>query len=227
MRAQRSSLWLVVSVALCGVPGGCKETPDTFTNGGQAIPAQAGMTYKWSFDGTSAGATPPDLVPVLGTWQVAAESMAPSAPNVLRQSATFGNPDFPRVLVKDLTFNDLRLKVRCRPETGGTDRACGLIFRAQDSDNYYVVRANALEGNVNLYHTVQRSRVQFAGASATVPSGEWSTLEVTASGGTFTVSWNGPVLFTATDSMFARGKIGLWTKADSVTAFDDLEATAQ
>lgn len=76
-----------------------------------------------------------------------------------------------------------------------TDRACGLIFRAQDSDNYYVVHADALEGNVNLYHTVQRSRVQFAG--------------------------------TATDSTFVRGKIGLWTKADSVTAFDDLEATAQ
>lgn len=227
MRIQARSVSLLASCVLLGLSGGCKETPDIFTTGGQDTPAQIGMNYRWSFDTDAAGSTPSDFIPVLGTWQVAAEGTAPSAPNVIHQGATFGNPDFPRVLVKDLTFSNLRMKVRCRPESGSTDQACGLIFRAQDSDNYYVTRANALEGNVNLYHTVQRNRVQFAGASATVQAGVWSTLEVQATGNNFTISWNGTPLITASDSTFGKGKIGLWTKADSVTAFDDLEATAQ
>ena len=96
------------------------------------------------------------------------------------------------------------------------------MFRVQDSDNFYVTRANALVGNVRLYHVIKGSRVEFASADRKVTSGEWHTLEATAKRTTLSVKWDGEVVITATDSTFAKGRIGLWTKADSVTAFDDL-----
>jgi hypothetical protein len=218
--------WMLAACALC--TSACqKAVPTNFTTGGNEVPAEAGKTYRWTFDDAAAGALPGDFINVLGQWAVVAETTAPSAPNVLRQSGHYGNPDFPRVVVKDLTFTDLTIRIRCRPESGGTDQACGLIFRLKDSDNYYVTRANALEGNVNLYRSVNADRQQFAGASAAVASGQWHTLEATARGTRIIVSWDGLPLIDATDATFARGKIGIWTKADSVTAFDDLEATAQ
>jgi len=91
-------MFSAVEFVLLALAAGCQETPDNFKTGGQDIPAQVGMTYRWSFDSDALGFTPSDFIPVLGTWQVAAEVTAPSASNVLRQSATFGNPDFPRVL---------------------------------------------------------------------------------------------------------------------------------
>jgi hypothetical protein len=205
----------------------CSKAATNFTTGGADTPAEKGKTYTWSFDAASAGALPADFISVLGDWKVAAESTAPSVPNVLRQTGQYGDPDFPRIVVKDLTFTDLTLRVRCRPESGSTDQACGLIFRLKDSDNYYITRANPLEGNVRLYHVVSGDRVQFASANASIASGQWHTLEASAHGTALTVTWDGVQVISATDATFARGKIGLWTKADSVTAFDDLEATAE
>jgi hypothetical protein len=129
--------------------------------------------------------------------------------------------------MKDLSFTDLSVKVRCKPESGSTDQACGLIFRARDSDNYYIARANALENNVRLYRVVGRDRQQFGSADTQVKAGEWHTLEATARGAALTIRWDGAEVITQTDSTFASGKIGLWTKADSITSFDDLEARAE
>ena len=145
----------------------------------------------------------------------------------MRQLGSFGDPDFPRIIVEDLTFADLTVRVRCKPERGGTDRACGLMFRLKDSDDYYVTRANALEANVRLYRVVHGDRQQFASADLPVTSGEWHTLEAHARGSSLTVKWDDKQVISATDDTFQRGKIGLWTKADSVTAFDDLEATGE
>src|SRR5262249_6286124 len=122
-----------------------KPTPTRFTNGGDEVPAEAARTYRWNFDDATVGGLPPDYISVLGDWKVENEPTATSPPNVLRQTGAFKNPDFPRILVKGLTFADLTLQVRCRPERGDIDRACGLMFRAKDSDNYYLTRANALE----------------------------------------------------------------------------------
>ena len=216
-------LSLLLTMAACS----SAPQPTMFTTGGGDVPAQTGMTYRWSFDDASVGTLPSDLVVSLGQWAVASDPAAPSGPNVMRQTGHYGDPDFPRVIVKDLTFGDFTLRVRCRPESGDTDRACGLMFRLQDSENYYVVRANALEDNVNLYHVVRGDRSQFAGKDVGVSAGAWHTLEVAARGSTFTVRWDGTELFSASDATFARGKIGLWTKADSVTAFDSVEITAE
>jgi len=199
----------------------------TATTAGGEIPAESGRTYRWRFDEPSSGSLPAQLGSVLGTWKVEEEASAPSGFQVLRQTGRFRDPDFPRVIVEGLVFTDLALRVRCRPEAGRTDQACGLLFRAKDGDNYYVTRANALEGNVRLYKVVAGSRQQLASVDLEVTPGEWHTLEVGARGSKLTVSWDGREVISATDATFARGRIGLWTKADSVTAFDDLEARAE
>jgi hypothetical protein len=207
---------------------GCtKPTPTSVTTGGDEAPADKGRTYRWNFDDAVVGGLPPEFLAVLGAWRVEAADSAPSAANVLRQTGAFKGPDFPRVIVKNLTFTDLTVRVRCRPESGAGDQACGLMFRLRDSDNYYITRANALEGNVRLYRVVNGDRQQVAGADLDVTAGQWHTLEATVQGTKLTVSWDGRAVIDANDTTFASGKIGLWTKADSVTAFDDLEAVAR
>jgi len=217
---------LLLAVALS--TGACaKPTPTQFITGGDDVSAEAGRTYRWSFDGTAAGSLPSDFLSVLGNWTTDSDPTAPSAPNVLRQTGAFKSPDFPRVIVKSLTFTDVTVRVRCRPDKGDIDRACGIVFRVKDSDNYYLTRANALEDNVRLYHVVNGDRQEFASADLTVTTGQWHTLEVTARGTQLRVSWDGHPVLGASDTTFTKGKIGLWTKADSVTAFDDLEVIAQ
>jgi hypothetical protein len=223
----RSWIPLVVVAIFLASAGCSKPTPTKLTTAGGDTPAEKGRTYRWTFDDGPAGGAPSAFVSVLGQWNVQAEQSAPSKPNVLRQTGSFGDPDFPRILVEDLTFTDLTVRVRCRPESGNTDQACGLVFRLKDSDDYYVTRANALEGNVRLYRVVGGDRQQFASASLAVTSGEWHTLEASARGASLVVKWDGAEVITTTDTSFERGKIGLWTKADSVTAFDDLEATTE
>lgn len=206
---------------------GCeKPTPTSRTTAGGEVVAERGRTYRWGFD-DAAGALPADLVTVLGDWKVDRDTAAPSGPNVLRQAGRFKKPDFPRIIVNDLVFSDMRLAVRCRAEAGSVDQACGLMFRLVDSDNYYITRANVLEDNVRLYRIVDGDRQQFASADVKVTGREWHTLEVVARGTSITVRWNGTPVITANDDRFAKGKIGLWTKADSITSFDDLEVGAE
>lgn len=190
----------LILVSSCGA-----AQPTHFTDGGDDAPAQVGHTYLFNFDTAATGALPDEWVSSLGTWAVSSEPTAPSSENVLRQTATFGDPDFPRAIVKSLVFGDLRLRVRCRPESGSTDQACGLMFRLQDSDNYLLTRANALEGNIRLYHVVQGVRSQVASADRRVASGEWHTLEVRARGTGITVAFDGEDVLSAADPTFDRG----------------------
>lgn len=106
---------------------------------------------------------------------------------------------------------------------GKLDQAAGLILRARDADNYYVVRANALEDNVRLYHVRDGRRTQFAGIDVAVSTGVWQTLRIRAVDEQFSVYLDGRLLFEANDRTFAdAGRVGLWVKADSETLFDDL-----
>ncbi|HYM35010.1 MAG TPA: hypothetical protein VET48_06400 [Steroidobacteraceae bacterium] len=161
-----------------------------------------------------------------GRWVVKAEKDAPSAPNVLAQvSADDTDYRFP-VAFMGPALRDLRLSVKCKAISGKVDQGCGLVFRLKDPDNYYVVRANALEDNVRLYHVVKGSRVQFASWKGPVKSGVWHALAVDAQGDDFQVLFDGKKVIDAHDTTFpAAGKFGLWTKADSVIEFDDLVAT--
>jgi hypothetical protein len=215
------------ALALVSLAGCRSATPTQYTTAGGNQPAEKGRTYRWSFDDAATGVLPADLASMLGEWAIQAETTAPSAPNVLRQGGRFAGGDFPRVLVKDLTFTDLTLRVRCRTESGGVDQACGLVFRARDSGNYFLTRANALEANVRLYKVVDGDRDELESADLEVSSNQWHTLEAGAHGGALIVRFDGKQVIEATDGTFSSGKIGLWTKADSVTAYDDLEAVAE
>jgi hypothetical protein len=138
---------------------------------------------------------------------------------------------FPVAVLTDLTAGDVDLSVRFRPISGRVDQAAGLVWRYQNQDNYYIVRANALEDNVVLYKVDGGRRTDLPvkgegrtyGKKSDVPSGEWSTLRVVANGRLFEVYFNGAKLYEVEDGTFSQpGKVGVWTKADSVTQFDDL-----
>lgn len=154
-------------------------------------------------------------------WTVERESTAPSGSQVLKQS---GNADYPVCLATNLSFADGTLEVKFKPMKGEDDQAAGLVWRAKDTRHYYVVRANALEGNVRIYKFVDGKRTQFGGVKKEVAAGRWHTLKLEAVGATFKVWLNGEELFTAEDKTFPEpGAVGLWTKADSQTLFDDLK----
>jgi len=138
---------------------------------------------------------------------------------------------YPVAVLADLTAADVDLSVRFKPVSGRVDQAAGLVWRFQNEDNYYIVRANALENNVVLYKVEKGRRTDLPvkgegrtyGKKAQVPSGQWSMLRVVAAGPRFAVYLNDSKLYEVEDSTFSQaGKVGLWTKADSVTQFDDL-----
>jgi hypothetical protein len=153
------------------------------------------------------------------TWTIAREETAPSGPNVLKQS---GKGAYPVCIKDDTNIKDGFVEVKFKPVSGKEDQAGGVIWRAKDPDNYYVARANALEDNVTIYHTIKGKRVSFKSTNTKVQSGVWHTLRVDFSGNEFTVALDGKKLIEAADDSFAdAGKVGVWTKADSVTLFDD------
>jgi hypothetical protein len=127
--------------------------------------------------------------------------------------------------------------VKFKPVSGEIDRAAGLVWRYRDENNYYIVRANALEDNVVLYKVVDGKRTSLApegtppgtyGVDREVPAGRWSALKVVVEGSRFTVLFDGEKLFEVEDGTFTgAGRVGLWTKADSVTYFDDFEVRAK
>lgn len=168
-----------------------------------------------------------------GSWEIREDPGAASGSKVLVQtSADARSYRFPVCVYDGLTARDVEVSVELKPLSGEVDQAGGIVWRYQDKDNYYVVRANALEDNVVLYkmQNGKRSDLRPTGAGlfaygkkAEVPAGEWSELRVKAVGPKFEVYLNGTHLFDVEDSTFqGKGKVGLWTKADSVTAFDDL-----
>jgi hypothetical protein len=164
----------------------------------------------------------------LGRWLVKAEKDAPSGVNVLAQTDIDATSyRFPVAVVDSISVQNFRLAVRCKPISGKVDQACGVVFRYRDENNYYVVRANALEDNVRFYNMIAGKRSELASWSGPVNSGSWHELSVTAKGDLFEISWDGKKVIEARDKTFSEpGKIGLWTKADSVTYFDDLRVEA-
>ncbi len=159
-----------------------------------------------------------------GNWVVLTDSSAPSGDHVLAQTdADETDYRFPVAVADAPAVKDLRLEVRCKPVSGKVDRACGLVFRFEDPDNYYVARANALEDNVNLYRVVKGRRRPIEGWRGKVTSNAWHSLAIEARGDRLQVIWEGIPIIDARDATFRdAGKVGLWTKADSVTYFDAL-----
>jgi hypothetical protein len=148
------------------------------------------------------------------SWEVRPEPSAVSGKNVLAQTSYDEVENrFPLLVYNDVVARDVRVTVQFKPVSGKIDQTAGILVRFQDPDHFYVARANALEGTVQLYRVVNGARQVVNGAEVQIESGEWHSLEVTAMGAHFN------------ETLSNAGKIGLSTKSDGVTIFDDLQIT--
>jgi hypothetical protein len=179
---------------------------------------------KWTFDTDSVGGLPRGSEEFSGSWIVRDEADAPTSPNALCQTAS---AEFPALSLGDSIFGDVLVSARFKPISGETDQAAGIVFRVQDRDNYYIARANALEDNLDIYKYAKGQRSLVASGDVEVPSGLWQELSVDVSGDKIQAFLSGRLVVEAEDSDYAAGKLGLWTKADSVTCFDDVAAIAK
>src|SRR2546429_103474 len=116
------------------------------------------------------------------------------------------------------SFTDSSVSVKCKPVSGHVDRACGLVFRYGDENNYYLTRANALEDNVRFYYVKNGRRIQLANWSGKVTSSVWHELRVDFQGDHVEAYWDGTKRIDAHNRTFSGpGRVGVWTKADSYT----------
>ena len=161
-----------------------------------------------------------------GEWTVSADPTAAGGRAIEQVSTERTDYRFPLAIPDSFSAANLNVEIRFKAVSGRVDQAAGVAVRLMDADNYYVVRANALEDNVRFYRVVKGRREQLDGANLKVAPNEWHTLALRAEGERFTVTYDGKMLYTVTDKTFAEpGGVALWTKADSVTRFDRLNIT--
>jgi hypothetical protein len=189
-----------------------------------ALLASVVLAQTVNFDSLKTGAPPPGWTATKtgsgsAKWTIERDDTAPSKPNVLKQS---GEATYPVCIKDDTSLKDGFVEVKFKPVSGKTDQAGGLVWRAKDSNNYYVARANALEDNVTIYHTVNGRRTEKKRTDMKVALNVWHTLRVDFQSKRFTVTLDGKKAIEWDDETFKEaGKVGVWTKADSVTLFDD------
>ena len=177
-----------------------------------------------NFDNSSPGALPSQWIAgATGRgspkWAIDVDPGAPSKPNVLKQS---GQADFPWCVLKETSLADGFVEVKFKPISGRADQAGGVVWRWRDGDSYYVARANALENNVSLYYTERGRRITIKYVDAPVARNTWHLLRVEFKGTHIRVALDGKLYIELDDAHIAgAGAVGVWTKADSVTAFDD------
>jgi len=177
----------------------------------------------WNFDGDQAGNIPSGFTNEGGEWKIVADPTAPSKPNVLAQLAKNSGSTFNLTLVNGVNYKDLDVSVRMKAIAGQEDQGGGLVWRVKDANNYYVVRHNPLEDNYRLYKVEKGKRSQLQSADIK-SNGGWHTLRVTMKGDHIQCFYDGKLFLEAKDSTFpGAGKIGLWTKADARSHFDDLK----
>ena len=152
-------------------------------------------------------------------WTVEADATATSPPNVLKQSA---RGDFPWCVKPSVSIADGFVEVKFKPLAGREDQAGGVVWRWKDGDNYYVARANALENNVSLYYTKDGRRITIKYVDAPVAKDRWHVLRVEFVDSRIAVALDGKRYVEQEDThITGAGAVGVWTKADSVTVFDD------
>jgi hypothetical protein len=164
----------------------------------------------------------------LATWKVVADETAPGRPNVL--ALTSPNHDsggtFNLCWTEKTRFQNGALEVSLKPVSGKEDQGGGLIWRAKDKDNYYICRANPLENNFRVYYVKDASRHQLASANVEIATGKWHTIRIEHEGDHIACSLDGKKLLDVRDSTLpGEGGIGLWTKSDAASEFDDLKLT--
>jgi hypothetical protein len=226
-----------LAAVLVGVVSiGCSRSADPTSN--EPAPPVPQNARVYDFEDGEVGKVPSGFTAALTggggavDWQIQQATNAPSGHKVVAQlSEDKTNTRFPHLVLNDFTAQDVDVSVKFKTLSGEVDASGGLIFRYQDKGNFYVVRANALEGNVVAYKTENGKRSNIGvqgqgeayGVKAAVPHQQWHTLRVIAKGNLFEVFLNGRKLFEVRNDTFTEaGKVGLWTKADAVTLFDDM-----
>src|SRR4051812_26267497 len=156
-------------------------------------------------------------------WAIVADPTAAGGRAIAQTSTDKTDYRFPLAIYQPHSGRNVEVSVRFKPVSGSVDQAGGIALRLQTPDDYYVVRANALEDNVRFYRVVKGNREQLASANTKVATNTWHTLTLKAEGDRFTISYDGNELYKVSDATFSEaGKVALWTKADSVTYFDNL-----
>jgi hypothetical protein len=159
----------------------------------------------------------------LGKWTVVSDDSSFAGRAIEQSSVDRTDYRFPLAIINSVVAKNVDVSVKFKPVAGHVDQAGGIAVRVLDGDNYYVVRANALEDNVRFYRVVKGRRQQIDGVNTKVTGREWHSLGLKAQGERFTIEFDGKALFATSDKTFAgAGKIALWTKSDSITRFDQI-----
>jgi len=181
----------------------------------------------WNFDSDKTGNIPEGFTNEVGEWKVVADPTAPSKPNVLAQLAKNSGSTFNITLVSGTNYKDVDISVKMKAIDGKEDQGGGLIWRAKDAKNYYVARYNPLEDNYRVYKIEKGRRIQLQSADIKHSEG-WYTLRVTMEGNHIQCYYDGKRYLDVKDLTFReQGKIGLWTKADAQSHFDDLTVSGK
>lgn len=190
----------------------------------------------WRFDEAGDG-TPNGFKPMqtgsggtLATWRATkpADPIKPSSPpHSICAVATNTGHTYNLLLNSEWSARDVRLMVKVHADTGKEDRGGGLVWRVRDADNYYLARWNPLEASFAVFSVKGGKRKQIASADAPADSSEWHRIRIDHIGRTIQASFDGKTVINIEDGTLAdSGGIGLWTKADAGTWFDDLAATS-
>ncbi len=181
----------------------------------------------WNFDTNKPGVIPEGFTNEVGEWKVVADETAPSKPNVLAQLAKNSGSTFNVTLISGTDYKDVDLSVKMKAIAGKEDQGGGLVWRAKDAKNYYVARYNPLEDNYRLYKVEKGRRSQLKGAR--IKHGQdWHALRVVMQGDHIQCYYGGQKYLETNDSTFPdAGKIGLWTKSDAQSHFDDLTVSGK
>lgn len=159
----------------------------------------------------------------IGQWLVVEDASAASKRSIEQSNTDRTDYRFPLAIYQPTTARNVEVSLRFKPVAGKVDQAAGIAVRLTSPDDYYLVRANALEDNVRFYRIVKGRRQQLATGNVKVASGVWHTLGIKAEGDRFTVTFDGKQLHSTADKTFpGAGRIALWTKSDSVTRFDQI-----
>lgn len=192
-----------------------------------AVGPAAGADRAWHFDGDRAGLSPNGFYVTAGQWKVKDDVTAPSRPNVLAQTARSSGGTFNLALIAGASYRNLDLSVRMRPIDGRIDQGGGLVWRAKDGRNYYVVRYSPLAHDIVLYKVHNFGRVELRRVRTEGFAG-WHTLRVRMNEDHIECYLDGTRYLDVRDVTFREaGQIGLWTRADAVTWFDDLKVTGE
>ncbi len=213
------SFLLLFATAAAGVAG-CRQPVY-----GPATQVDASArSHSWDFSSSEPDKLPRGWKSHGGTWQVVEDPTAPSAPVALAQLAgSHSGSHFNLAVADQPELADLTLSLKYRAVAGQEDQGGGPVWRYRDPENYYIARENPLEGNYRVYKVVKGRRIQLGSADVKAPSGEWHSLEITMIGSHIECSLNGRKYLDVKDETFtAAGRVGLWTKADAQTQFDDV-----